>query len=215
MKTQPVEERAESFQQLNLDRALPSPSPLRSLLLNRRRPRAHLHALFSLAAAGTRGPPSTSSSPCSPRGRRRRHGGRRRRPRRPRLADADADASGVPRASFENRVRVDASLSLKAAFAEIAVSAYKAEVRSVDFRTKLAKKLHPDTNKGDADAERKFQEVQRAYETLKDEQKRSFYDQVVLINIKKLLQEVEQVQVDHLKVDLAILSRTSLAAATE
>lgn len=42
----------------------------------------------------------------------------------------------------------------------------------------LAKKLHPDTNKGDADAERKFQEVQRAYETLKDEQKRSFYDQV-------------------------------------
>ncbi|XP_035820254.1 chaperone protein dnaJ 1, mitochondrial-like [Zea mays] len=28
----------------------------------------------------------------------------------------------------------------------------------------LAKKLHPDTNKGDADAEPKFQEVQRAYE---------------------------------------------------
>nr|CAD1828241.1 unnamed protein product [Ananas comosus var. bracteatus] len=184
MKTQPVEGRAESFQQVH-----------------------------SLAAAGTRGPPSTSSSPCSPHGRRRRHRGRRRRPRRPRLADASA--AGVPRASFENRVRVDASLSLKAAFAEIAVSAYKAEVRSVDFRTKLAKKLHPDTNKGDADAERKFQEVQRAYETLKDEQKRSFYDQVVLINMKKLLQEVEQVQVDHLKVDLAILSRTSLAAATQ
>ncbi|KAL5224058.1 hypothetical protein ABZP36_010697 [Zizania latifolia] len=42
----------------------------------------------------------------------------------------------------------------------------------------LAKKLHPDTNKSDSDAERKFQEVQRAYETLKDEQKRSLYDQV-------------------------------------
>ncbi|RWW18413.1 hypothetical protein GW17_00017602 [Ensete ventricosum] len=28
----------------------------------------------------------------------------------------------------------------------------------------LAKKLHPDTNKDDADAEKKFQEVQRAYE---------------------------------------------------
>ncbi|RRT60743.1 hypothetical protein B296_00044746 [Ensete ventricosum] len=30
----------------------------------------------------------------------------------------------------------------------------------------LAKKLHPDTNKDDADAERKFQEVQRAYEVI-------------------------------------------------
>lgn len=30
----------------------------------------------------------------------------------------------------------------------------------------LAKKLHPDTNKDDADAERKFQEVQRVYEVL-------------------------------------------------
>ncbi|KAF8396094.1 hypothetical protein HHK36_017706 [Tetracentron sinense] len=42
----------------------------------------------------------------------------------------------------------------------------------------LAKKLHPDTNKDDADAERKFQEVQKAYEVLKDEEKRSLYDQV-------------------------------------
>ncbi|XP_038975890.1 LOW QUALITY PROTEIN: chaperone protein dnaJ GFA2, mitochondrial-like [Phoenix dactylifera] len=42
----------------------------------------------------------------------------------------------------------------------------------------LAKKLHPDTNKEDADAEKKFQEVQRAYEVLKDEEKRSLYDQV-------------------------------------
>jgi molecular chaperone DnaJ len=28
----------------------------------------------------------------------------------------------------------------------------------------LAKKFHPDTNKDDADAEKKFQEVNRAYE---------------------------------------------------
>ncbi|THU72437.1 hypothetical protein C4D60_Mb04t12120 [Musa balbisiana] len=42
----------------------------------------------------------------------------------------------------------------------------------------LAKKLHPDTNKDDAGAERKFQEVQRAYEVLKDEDKRRLYNQV-------------------------------------
>ncbi|RZC46718.1 hypothetical protein C5167_039667 [Papaver somniferum] len=42
----------------------------------------------------------------------------------------------------------------------------------------LAKKFHPDTNKGDADAAKKFQEVQKAYEVLKDNEKRSYYDQV-------------------------------------
>ncbi|XP_042476605.1 chaperone protein dnaJ GFA2, mitochondrial-like [Macadamia integrifolia] len=42
----------------------------------------------------------------------------------------------------------------------------------------LAKKLHPDTNKDDADAERKFQEVQKAYEALKDDEKRQIYDKI-------------------------------------
>nr|CAD1830954.1 unnamed protein product [Ananas comosus var. bracteatus] len=58
----------------------------------------------------------------------------------------------------------------------VSKNASPAEIKKAYYE--LAKKLHPDTNKGDADAERKFQEVQRAYETLKDEQKRSFYDQV-------------------------------------
>ncbi|MCL7037921.1 hypothetical protein MKW94_010754 [Papaver nudicaule] len=40
----------------------------------------------------------------------------------------------------------------------------------------LAKKLHPDVNKDDADAEAKFQELQEAYEVLKDEDKRFNYD---------------------------------------
>ncbi|KAF7824514.1 chaperone protein dnaJ GFA2, mitochondrial [Senna tora] len=42
----------------------------------------------------------------------------------------------------------------------------------------LAKKLHPDTNKDDPEAEKKFQEVSIAYEVLKDEDKRQQYDQV-------------------------------------
>ncbi|CAN1159696.1 Chaperone protein dnaJ GFA2, mitochondrial [Linum perenne] len=42
----------------------------------------------------------------------------------------------------------------------------------------LAKKLHPDSNKDDPEAQQKFQEVSKAYEVLKDEEKRSQYDQL-------------------------------------
>lgn len=41
----------------------------------------------------------------------------------------------------------------------------------------LAKKYHPDTNKGDKAAQNKFLEIQEAYECLSDEGKRSAYDQ--------------------------------------
>lgn len=43
------------------------------------------------------------------------------------------------------------------------------------FRT-LAKKHHPDRNKGDAQAEVRFKELSEAYDTLADEQKKSQYD---------------------------------------
>ena len=42
---------------------------------------------------------------------------------------------------------------------------------------KLAMKYHPDQNKGNQNAERKFKEISAAYEILKDSQKRAAYDQ--------------------------------------
>ena len=42
---------------------------------------------------------------------------------------------------------------------------------------KLAMKFHPDRNRGDSKAEKKFKEVSEAYDVLKDPQKKSSYDQ--------------------------------------
>lgn len=41
---------------------------------------------------------------------------------------------------------------------------------------KQAMKYHPDKNKGDATAEKKFKEANSAYQTLSDEGKRQQYD---------------------------------------
>uniref|UniRef100_A0A5B7A014 DNAJ heat shock family protein n=1 Tax=Davidia involucrata TaxID=16924 RepID=A0A5B7A014_DAVIN len=58
----------------------------------------------------------------------------------------------------------------------ISTNATASEIKKAYYG--LAKKLHPDTNKDDPEAEKKFQEVQKAYEVLKDEDKRAQYDQL-------------------------------------
>ena len=52
--------------------------------------------------------------------------------------------------------------------------ASEAEIKKAYRR--LARKLHPDVNPGDKAAQKRFQEVQEAYDVLKDEEKRRAYD---------------------------------------
>lgn len=58
----------------------------------------------------------------------------------------------------------------------VAEDASKDQIKKV-YR-QLAKKYHPDRNKGDASAEAKFKEVQEAYSVLFDDKKREEYDMV-------------------------------------
>ncbi|XVE76678.1 hypothetical protein DITRI_Ditri13aG0000900 [Diplodiscus trichospermus] len=58
----------------------------------------------------------------------------------------------------------------------VSKNATASEIKKAYFA--LAKKLHPDVNKDDPEAEQKFQEISKAYEVLKDENKRAEYDQV-------------------------------------
>ncbi len=58
---------------------------------------------------------------------------------------------------------------------DIKKSASEAEIKKA-YR-KMAMKYHPDRNKGDAEAEKKFKEASEAYEVLRDPDKRARYDQ--------------------------------------
>src|SRR5918997_6768675 len=55
-------------------------------------------------------------------------------------------------------------------------TASKADIKKA-FR-KLAREHHPDVNKGNAEAERRFKEISEANEVLSDPEKRKLYDQL-------------------------------------
>lgn len=57
---------------------------------------------------------------------------------------------------------------------EVAPNASEEEIKKA-FR-KLAKKYHPDTNKGDSKTIERFQEINEAYSVLSDEAKKKEYD---------------------------------------
>ena len=57
----------------------------------------------------------------------------------------------------------------------VAKTAKPAEIKA-SYR-KLARKYHPDANKGDASAEERFKEISEAYSVLSDEKRRKEYDE--------------------------------------
>src|SRR6201986_2619488 len=57
----------------------------------------------------------------------------------------------------------------------VAQTAKPAEIKAA--HRKLARKYHPDANKGDASAEERFKEISEAYSVLSDEKRRKEYDE--------------------------------------
>ncbi|RMZ56227.1 hypothetical protein APUTEX25_002417, partial [Auxenochlorella protothecoides] len=87
-------------------------------------------------------------------------------------AKATTHAAQPPRRGF----RASAPL-LKDYYSVLGVgrTASDSEIKKAYYQ--LAKKFHPDTNKDEPGAAAKFQEAQQAYDTLRDPQKRTAYDQ--------------------------------------
>src|ERR1043166_332018 len=62
-------------------------------------------------------------------------------------------------------------------YAKLGVSRGASQDKLQNADRKLAKKYHPDMNPDDKAAQKKFKEVQQAYDVLSDEKKRKMYDQ--------------------------------------
>lgn len=69
-------------------------------------------------------------------------------------------------------------MSNKSYYEILGVSSNASEAEIKNAFKKQAIKYHPDRNKGDAEAERKFKEINEAYQVLSDSNKRASYDRV-------------------------------------
>ena len=82
-----------------------------------------------------------------------------------------------PRLGQSTRIHTSAASLAKSYYDVLGVSpdASKDEIKKAYY--KLAKKWHPDANKDDPEAAKKFSEAQNAYDILRDDEKRQRYDQ--------------------------------------
>lgn len=90
----------------------------------------------------------------------------------------------------------------------VSVKASNDEIKKA-FRS-LAKKYHPDRNKDDKDALRKFQEVNEAYEVLSKEESRKnmikkyLKKRIIKKQKIKIINQVEKIRQRHIKIKVKV-----------
>ena len=82
----------------------------------------------------------------------------------------------IPRAAHYDMLTGTGQLLVRELYQVLGVRSDAAEEEIKSTFRRLAKQLHPDLHPGDADAERRLQQVIRAYETLSDRPSRIAYD---------------------------------------